>query len=296
MIDENDFTTMESRILEKLSKVFNDKIKEFFAKEFDGKLESMVEWKLGDLLNQSSQNVSILDQTIHKNDQEARVLALEDRVNEKSDRVESLLKELKAEKERNCALVEENNRLLAKTEDSCQAQKEKNILLEKKIDTCFVQLDNQQQYTRNDILELLGIPYPRSSQYPEDVMQVVKDFFQYYLNITVHTYDISVAHRQTNPEEKKRLGKNYIPPIYVKVVNRHLALHILKKRYLLRNCRNRYGDKFEIRENLTLTRRLLWASVQEKLNTYRFKWVKNGQIFVKKTHNSYPIKIASEDS
>ena len=40
---------------------------------------------------------------------------------------------------------------------------------------------------------------------------------------------------------------------------------------------------------------MLWNSVESKLHSYRFKWIKRGKIFIRKTEQSKVIKIASED-
>ena len=90
--------------------------------------------------------------------------------------------------------------------------------------------------------------------------------------------DISICHRQFNPSEKKKYGKNYIQSIYVKFVNRSLVKTILKKRYLLKNF-----PQFSIKENLTLYRRNILDRVKEELVSYPHNWVSNGNIFVKKT-------------
>ena len=115
-----------------------------------------------------------------------------------------------------------------------------------------------------------------------------------YLDIRVERYDISIAHRQFNPAEKRKYGKQYISSIYVKFVNRFLAHIVLERKNRLKKFRNRYGGKFFIRENLTLNRRMLWDLVESKLHSYRFKWIKNGKIFVKKYAKSWPIKVQSE--
>ena len=75
--DANIYAKMERCILEKLTKVFNEKIKSFFQKDFDERLDAIVEARMGEMLNQSSQSISAHDKTLPKNDHEARILALE---------------------------------------------------------------------------------------------------------------------------------------------------------------------------------------------------------------------------
>lgn len=165
---------------------------------------------------------------------------------------------------------------------------------EREITDHTVQLDKQEAYTRQYILQLEEIPNNGSWQFPEDCIKVVRDFLWYRLKINVGKYDISIAHRQIHPNEKKRLGRNYIPPIYCKFVNRHVVFEILKRRHLLKNQRNIYGTRFTITQNTTLKRRELWDSVVTKLASYKRKWRRNGKIFVKKSHKSPTIKITSD--
>ena len=310
--------SMKCEILKELTKIFNKRVEEFFINEFDDKLEALVEAKVSDIFNQSGHNTSALNHTFSKSDLESRLIKLEEtaetkmdkintkiddlaaEINEKNSYIESLMTEMEKLKVENGQLIKENiklhgKKITDKMPEGYSASTEQRIsLLEKKVDNCAVGLDNQEQNSRKEILELKGIPNMGNSRYPEDVYDVVKNFFSHYLDISVRTYDISIAHRQFNPGDKKKYGKEYIPSIYVKFVNRHLALKILKARSLLKNCRNRYGGKFYIQENLTLNRRLLWDSVENKLDTYRYKWIKNGDIYVKKVANSKPIKIKSD--
>ena len=109
----------------------------------------------------------------------------------------------------------------------------------------------------------------------------------------MRTYDISIAHRQYNPEEKKKHGKDYIPSIYVKFVNRFLAEEIFDRRYVLKDFRNKLGGRFFIEKNMTMKRKQLWESVGKNLDAYQFKWIKNGDVYVRKNKTSKRIKIVS---
>ena len=89
------------------------------------------------------------------------------------------------------------------------------------------------------------------------------------------------------PADKLKYGKQYLPPIYVKFVHRSVVHEILRKRHLLRNAQNekygiKYGQKYGIRENLTLCRKILLERCEKELTSYRYGWVKNGNILVRK--------------
>ena len=89
------------------------------------------------------------------------------------------------------------------------------------------------------------------------------------------------------------MGKNYIAPIYCKFVHRKLANLVLQRRDWLHNVYNKFGTEYEVRENLTLQKKILFNSIDKKLEGYQ-KWIHNSKtIFVKKNSNSAPIKVNS---
>ena len=68
----------------------------------------------------------------------------------------------------------------------------------------------------------------------------ILNFLNKELGIKLHLQDIDIAHRMPIAEEQKKQGKNYLPPIYCKFVHKSVVHEILRKRYLLKNMRNRY--------------------------------------------------------
>ena len=158
-----------------------------------------------------------------------------------------------------------------------------------------IKVDENQQRNRNQTLEIKGIPNQGTYKRKENCYEIVKHFCSHYLNIHVETYDISITHRQFNPVEKKKYGRNYIPSIYVKFVNRFLAEEIFDRRHRLKGLRNKLGGTFHIEKNMTMLRRQLWESAQEKLHTYHFKWTRNGDVYVRKNKRSDRIKVVSKD-
>ena len=96
-----DLNETERKILNRLTRTYNGNLKEFFKGDFVTMLDTMVDGKIGDVLDQSSQNVSVLDKTLQKNDHEARILALEESLNvqlaEKDKIIKNLLEELTEE-------------------------------------------------------------------------------------------------------------------------------------------------------------------------------------------------------
>ena len=145
-------------------------------------------------------------------------------------------------------------------------------------------------------MEFLKIPLEGNWYYPENTNRIIVNFLRIHLNLYITESDISISHRQSIPREKEKYGRNYIPPIYCKFLNRHLVHEIMRRRHRLDNTRNKFNQKYEIRENLTKEKRLLLASVESKLKDFRFKWVKNGKIFVRKNSGHKAIRIFSKDT
>ena len=166
--------------------------------------------------------------------------------------------------------------------------------LERQVEQLAVQIDDQEQQTRKEIGVFENIPYEGNKRFPENPTRMVINFLKCHLDIHVQERDISICHRQTIMADRKRLGTAYIAPIYCKFLNRSLFYKILEREHWLRGQFNIFGEEFSIHENLTLNRRVLWSSVQEKLDHFQFKWVKNGCIYVREKPRSRIIKIVSD--
>ena len=256
-----DLNETERKILNRLTRTYNGNLKEFFKGDFVTMLDTMVDGKIGDVLDQSSQNVSVLDKTLQKNDHEARILALEESLNvqlaEKDKIIKNLLEELTEEKRKNNHITEKNNELLAKVETfqstgSVESQVTNTLTsrvedLENLGTKLYNEVDNINQYNRKDILQFEEI----LQKLNENPHEVIIDFLARMLGIYIRKVDISVCHRTVIPSHKKKLGKKYIAPIYCKFVNRSVVHTILSKKHLLRNRRNVCNREFLITENLT---------------------------------------------
>ena len=239
-------------------------------------------------VNQSDQNTtSILDQTLPRNDHETRICNLEEELRTKNGLIQNLQTEMTGVKKVNQDLAADNKLLNEKIETLSRTGEERLSDVE-------IKVDDVEAYTSRNILKVDGIPIQGTYKKPENCYEIVKNFCGYYLNIKVQTYDICIAHRQFNPKEKRRHGKNYIPSIYVKFVNRFLADEIFRKQYLLKNVRNKLGGSFSIERRMTLKRKQLLESAKEKLTSFKFVWSKNGNVFAKKDKWSKKVKITSE--
>ena len=153
--------------------------------------------------------------------------------------------------------------------------------------------DCLEQYGRFYILDFLNFAYNVHPSQENCALKIL-DFLNNELGIKLHLQDIDIAHRMPIAEERKKQGKNYLPPIYCKFVHKSVVHEILRKRHLLKNMQNRYGQKYVIQQNLTLCRRRLWTRIQNELTSFKFSWIRNGKLFVRKQRNTRPINITGE--
>ena len=111
----------ECRILHQLTIAFNKTVKCFFENDVVNTIETIVENKLADYGNQSTQNLSALDQSTIKNDLEERLANLEKLAGPKMDKIntkiDNLTSELNMKNKQILELTEENRTL--KNENVC---------------------------------------------------------------------------------------------------------------------------------------------------------------------------------
>ena len=318
-IDPKLISIIEKKVLKDLTLEFNKKIETFFKESFDDKLEALVESKLNDIVNQSMSQSHQPETSQEEDNIKERLRVLEDletglvakqaeidlflrtRSSEITDMkneftrfsttINADLKQLSSSLHALQTNVDEELAIKLDSERVTPPYEDRIRLLEVLYQQLFTSQDNQEQYTRREILEFLNIPI----QYRENTTNLIIEFCEYYLGVYINKYDISTSHRMIIPEDKKKYGSEYIPPIYCKFVNRSVVHQIMQSKHLLKHARNNLNQKFFIRENLTLHRRLLKEKVDNELHSFQFKWVKNGNIFVRKNKWSKPVKIASEE-
>lgn len=153
--------------------------------------------------------------------------------------------------------------------------------------------DGLGQYIRLNILEFWNFLYLVHPS-KEDCAKKIINFLHKVLGIKLRLQDIDIAHRNPIAKDRKKQGKGYLPPIYVKFVHKSVVQEILSKRHLLRKVLNSNGQPYMIKQNLTLHRRELWSRVQNELTSYPHAWIHNGKIYVRKQQNSRSLIITGE--
>ena len=197
--------------------------------------------------------------------------------------------------------LEKQNKALIKQNKNLSNDVDK---LQKELADLRSQVDEQEQYTRRECLELRGVPETARENTDEIVLSVAS-----LLNIGISQQDISVSHRL--PKREGRLGDQAAatsgraqpPAIIVKFTNRNARDRLFKARSGLKNFDisniglGRYGnDKIFIQESLTSTKKKLFQKALKFRKEFQFKfiWSQYGVIFLRKHENSRAIRIVSD--
>ncbi|XP_046674812.1 uncharacterized protein LOC124363600 [Homalodisca vitripennis] len=163
-------------------------------------------------------------------------------------------------------IIAENNRLTRKVSE-----------LERKI-------EDMEQYSRLNAVEIHGVPESKN----EDVVQVIKDVGK-GLDMDITDSMIDACHRLGRRSEPGSPP----PGIILKFVRRLDKEELLKKRRVKSNFSTRHmnwtmDQPVYLNESLSPTRRRLFAEARKakKDKGYRFLWVRNGKILMRKEEKS----------
>ena len=88
-------------------------------------------------------------------------------------------------------------------------------VLAEQIKQIKIEQDKQEQYSRREILEFLGIPLEGNQKYPENTSLMIINFLRRHFNLNITYRDISVSHRSIIPSDKKDWGKIIFPQYIV---------------------------------------------------------------------------------
>lgn len=201
--------------------------------------------------------------------------------NDAFDSLESQLQEntkaLNAQKEQNKKLQELIENLSSE-----------NNLLKTKVKNLEARVEDMEQYSRSNCVEIQGIPHSPT----EDVLSIVKEVGK-ALDLTIEDSMVDACHRLGKPNRENP------PGIIVKFVRRIDKEEMLKKRRVKRTLSTRHLGRPDdrtiyINESLSPARRRLHAMAKQfqKEKAYKFLWVRNGRIFLRKEENS-PLRVVT---
>ena len=173
------------------------------------------------------------------------------------------------------------------------AAKRKISLQRDEIDELYDGLDDLEQYSRKNSLEIVGIP--ESIRENEGAVLKIANA----LNVQVKPEDMDICHRV---KRKKSC------PIIVRFVSHKVKSSLYKQRVRLKNVRfadifpnataadRVQANKIFINENLTASRRELLgkANARKEVLSLLGVWTIDGKVFVKTSPEGRPIRIYSE--
>ncbi|XP_046670937.1 uncharacterized protein LOC124360946 [Homalodisca vitripennis] len=185
------------------------------------------------------------------------------------------------------AQQEQNEKLYQLIESITSENKE----LKKKVRALEDRLENIEQYSRSNCVEIQGIPVTSN----EDVLTIVKDVGK-ALDLTVSDTMVDACHRLG----AKQSGNNP-PGIIVKFVRRLDKEEFLQRRRVKRTLSTRHIGATDdrpiyVNESLSPARRALYALARkyQREKNFKFLWVRNGKIFLRKEEKA-PVRVITRE-
>lgn len=190
--------------------------------------------------------------------------------------------------------LEESNKMLKEQTEKYNKMCEivENVLkengeLKKKVKGLEDKIEEMEQYSRSNCVEIHGVPFSPS----EDVVSIVKEVGK-AMDMSVSDGMIDACHRLGVSRQGHTTSG-----IIVKFVRRLDKEEFLRRRRVKRTLSTRHiggaDDKpIYINESLSPARRRLHALARnfQRSNNFKFLWVRNGKIFLRKEENA-PVKV-----
>lgn len=175
-----------------------------------------------------------------------------------------------------------------------ESMTEENLRLRRQVAELEIRLDECEQYSHSNTVEILGLPEKK----PEDVYTLVEKVCG-NLDVTITRNDIDVCHRLG-----KRQGADRPAGVIVRFDRRETKQILLEKRRIKRNFSTAnlgYGGPAEpvyINESLSPGKRKLLAAARaaKREKNYAYLWVRNCKIFMHKNQGDSVVVIQSMDT
>lgn len=183
----------------------------------------------------------------------------------------------------------------ALNDNKMKKQEESIVMNQESIDDLYLQVDEMQQYSRRECLEIIGIPKLANEVSNQLIAEVGK-----LVGVEIKKEDISISHRL--PDTKATKDR-----IIVKFVRRDKKEELYKKRSQLRakstkdlpSLQDEDSPKrrIHINESLTSYRRRLFGKINQfkKEHNYKYLWTANGKILLKEHEGSKTLGPFTSD-
>ena len=161
--------------------------------------------------------------------------------------------------------------------------KETVIELKSIVENAEKSLNNLEQYSRRECIEINGIPSTPEESTDDIVVALAKQ-----IGVTITPNDISISHRL-----KKSTTSQHPPTIIAKFTSRKIRNKIFENRLKLKQANT--GKMIFVNESLTTTNREIFKACRnfKKVNNWKYVWTKQGQTYLKKSDNDNTWKIES---
>lgn len=190
--------------------------------------------------------------------------------------------------------IETQSLAIKNYQENMDALKEENIGLIKKCQHLETRLEDLEQYSRTNCLEINGIPEENN----EDVSNIVKKVGE-SVGMSLEDTDIDACHRlgAARGEDSGRSRG-----IIVKFVRRSVKEELLHKRRVKRNLNtkdigfgNRPAEVIYINESLSAGRRQVFnaARMMKKENQLQYVWVRNGKVLTRAEDGARVIVVTT---
>lgn len=176
--------------------------------------------------------------------------------------------------------------------------KQENLDLKRKVVDLEVRLEEVEQYTRANTIEIFGVPEPAGTQVNEDVYETVRKVCV-ALNLEMSREKIDVCHRLRKPRDERRPAG-----IIARFVRREDKMALLKARKVKRNFSTSHlgydlpaAVPVYINECLSPARRKLYNAAREvkAAKEYTYLWIQNGKILMRREQGAPVVRISSFD-
>ena len=162
-------------------------------------------------------------------------------------------------------------------------------------------LNDLEQYTRRDCLEVRGIPLPSTSTDVDQTDDVVLKIGE-KIGVPMQKSDISISHRIPSRKQFNNEGNPIPPAIIVKFVKRETRENLYRARKNLKSISTAdlgysVANKIYINESLTEKSKDLFKLCLncKKDHSYKFLWTNAGRIFLRKNMSSPVIPVNGAD-
>lgn len=194
--------------------------------------------------------------------------------------------------DQNVLMVEQGRKL-----DDClkviETLRQESVALHNKVKSLESRLEDMEQYTRSNCVEIFGIPEEKN----EDVYEVVKKVCN-SLDMNISREQIDVCHRLGKPRGSPRPAG-----VIVKFLRREDKQKLISKRKVKRNLSTQHlgyqqpAVPVYVNESLSPERRKLYSAARDakKSKNYAYLWTQNGRILMRKEQGSVVIRITTMD-